>query len=277
MTSEGKRQKANLQRVHGFVGKVIEEKKAKMFTHDELKKKVANAEDVDCHLVKRKAFLEFLLKYHFNDPSFTEQHVKEEVNTFMFAGQDSSGMGLSYLLYCIGLYPKVQEKIVKELNEIFENDDVKEVTLKDLKKMKYLECVIKETFRLFPPVPFFARECNETFDVLGHKVHRGSLCFIFSYALHRDRESFPDPEIFIPERFLPENSIGRHPYAYIPFSAGPRICIGQKFAMMELKTVLANVLRRLRVTSLDPIDRVHVVPNMILRNTMPLRLRFENR
>ncbi|GBN14195.1 Cytochrome P450 4V2 [Araneus ventricosus] len=199
-----------------------------MLELDELKQEAANAEDVDRHVAKSKAFLEFLLECHFNDPSFTEEHVREEVDTFMFAGHDTTGMGLSYVLYCIGLHPEVQKKIVEELDEIFQNDNDREVTCEDLTKLKYLECTIKETFRLYPPVPFFLRECNETFEVLGHKVHRGSLCFIFPYALHRDRESFPNPEKFIPERFFPENSRERHPYAYIPFSAGPRNCIVKK-------------------------------------------------
>ncbi|CAL1301839.1 unnamed protein product [Larinioides sclopetarius] len=276
LTTEGKKYRSNLRKVHGFSRKVIKEKRNEMLERNTLKHD-ETTEDAECQARIRKAFLEFLLEYHFKDPSFTEEFIREEVDTFMFAGYDSTGMALSWILYCVGLYPEVQTKIVAELDEIFQNDIEREVTRDDLTKMKYLECTIKETFRLYTIAPFFMRECNETLKILGHTIYPGSFFLIFPYALHRDRESFSDPEKFIPERFYPENSTERHPYAYVPFSAGPRNCIGQKYAMMELKLLVANILRCLRITSLDPRDKVLVVPYMTLLNTKPLRLRFDTR
>ncbi|GFQ78085.1 cytochrome P450 4c3 [Trichonephila clavata] len=134
-----------------------------------------------------------------------------------------------------------------------------------------------ESLRLYPVVPFVARQCNEPFKVLDHTVPSGSLCLILICELHLDPESFPEPEKFIPERFLPENRVGRHPYAYVPFSAGPRNCIGQKFAMIEEKIVLSSILKKFRVTSLDPKDKVITTPNLTTKNVKPLRLRFEPR
>ncbi|GFT47200.1 cytochrome P450 4V2 [Nephila pilipes] len=116
----------------------------------------------------------------------------------------------------------------------------------------------------------------DVFEV-GHEVPSGSTCLILISEIHHDPDYFPEPEKFIPERFLTENSEGRHPYAFIPFSAGPRNCIGQKFGMMELKVVLANILRKFHVTSLDPKDKVIFTNSMTLRNVKPLRLRFELR
>ncbi|GIY72347.1 cytochrome P450 4V2 [Caerostris darwini] len=229
------------------------------------------------HGKKRKAFLELLLEQHFLDPSFTEEDIKDEVETFMFAGYDTTAMALSWTLYCLGLYPEVQTSAFEELKDIFADDFNRNMTHGDLAKMKYIECVIKETLRLYPVAAFFTRECTEIFSVMGHSVYPGSICFIFPMGLHRDPEVFPEPEKFKPERFFLENCKGRHPYAYIPFSAGPRNCIGQKFAMMELKTVIANVLRHFRITSLDPRDRVHVNSTVVLRNVTPVRLRIEPR
>ncbi|CAL1271327.1 unnamed protein product [Larinioides sclopetarius] len=277
MTTEGKRYKSYLQCMHGLTRKVIKEKKAEMLEHNTSKEEKETTGDTLFPVQKRKAFLEYLLEYHFKDPSLTEEDIKEEVDTFLFAGHDTTGMGISWILYCIGLYPEVQKKVVDELDQIFQNEPEREVTREDLTKMKYLECAIKETFRLYPPASFLMRECEEKIEILGHTIFPGSFCAVFTYALHRDPESFPDPERFIPERFFPENCIGRHPYAYVPFSSGPRNCIGQKFGMMEMKVLAANVLRSFQVTSLDPRDKVLVVPNLTLKNAKPLRLRFEIR
>ncbi|GBN63231.1 Cytochrome P450 4V2 [Araneus ventricosus] len=112
---------------------------------------------------------------------------------------------------------------------------------------------------------------------VGHKVHPRTICGIFIFGLHGDPESFPDPEIFDPDRFLPENSKDRHPYAFVSFSAGPWNCIGQKFAMMEMKTIISSILRRFLVTSLDSREKVILYPNIVNRIVRPVRLRFEFR
>ncbi|GFQ78082.1 cytochrome P450 4V2 [Trichonephila clavata] len=226
---------------------------------------------------KRKAFLELLLEHHLKDPSFTEEDVGEEVDVFMFAGHDTTAMSLSWTLYCLGKNPEIQQRVREELDEIFGDDMDRSIGREDLTRLKYLECVIKEALRLYPSAPFIARECKESFTVLDHTVPSGGLCVILICELHQDPESFPEPEKFIPERFFPGNSVGRHPYAYVPFSAGPRNCIGQKFAMMEEKIVLAHILKKFRVTSLDPRDKVITKPNLTTKNVQPLRLRFEPR
>ncbi|GIX98377.1 cytochrome P450 4V2 [Caerostris extrusa] len=277
-TTIGKNFKANLQCIQGLTRNVMKQKKAEMASSDKNTEEMELNTNDNCALgKKRKAFLELLLELHLQDPSFTEEDVREEVDTFMFAGHDTTAMALSWSLYCLGLYPDIQKTAREELDAIFGNDPKRGVVREDLMKMKYLECVIKETLRLYPAVPMFSRECNESFTVLGHTVHPGTMCFIFAYALHRDPEVFPEPEKFDPTRFFPENSKGRHPYAYIPFSAGSRNCIGQKFAMLEMKTVLAHILRRFHITSLDQRDKVVVYPNITLRNVNPLRLHFQLR
>jgi cytochrome P450 len=112
--------------------------------------------------------------------------------------------------------------------------------------------VFKEAMRLFPPIPVHSRQATKDTD-LGHGyiIPAGTNIFMSVYNLHRDPKHFPDPEKFDPERFTPQNSEGRHPYAYTPFGIGRRMCVGHVFATMEAKTILSTVLRRYRVTEIE--------------------------
>nr|XP_015926218.2 cytochrome P450 4C1 [Parasteatoda tepidariorum] len=278
ITPSGRKFFKNVDVIHRFTRKVIKEKKSEMLENNQLTKEwdvILN--DSPSNTKRRRAFLELLLEHHINDPSFTEEDIREEVDTFMFEGHDTTAMAISWALYFVGLDKLVQKKIQEELDEIFQGDNEREIERDDLVRMKYLECVIKETLRLHPSVPFIGREVRENFKVLDYEIEKGSVCFIFPFMLHRDPESFPDPEKFDPKRFFPENITGRHPYAFVPFSAGPRNCIGQKFALMEEKTVLANIFRSFEVSSKDPRDKVSVTPSLVARNLEPLMLQFTPR
>jgi cytochrome P450 len=109
--------------------------------------------------------------------------------------------------------------------------------------------VLKEAMRLFPPVPVHFRNTSNEID-LGHGriIPTGTDILILAYSVHREPRHFPDPDKFDPDRFTPQNSAGRHPYAYIPFGIGRRFCVGHMFGMMEAKTVLSTVVRRYCVT-----------------------------
>jgi cytochrome P450 len=112
--------------------------------------------------------------------------------------------------------------------------------------------VLKEAMRLFPPVPLHFRESIKEIDLgNGHITPAGTNIFVSVYNIHRDPRHFPDPGKFDPERFSPQNSVGRHPYAYTPFGIGRRMCVGYMFATMEAKTILSTVLRRYRVTEIE--------------------------
>ncbi|XP_035217882.1 probable cytochrome P450 4aa1, partial [Stegodyphus dumicola] len=102
-------------------------------------------------------------------------------------------------------------------------------------------------------------------------------CAIPVYKLHRDQEIFPNPEEFDAERFSPENCKNRHPYAYMPFSMGPRMCIGYQFAMMELKVIVSKLLRKFEFTSLDPRSRSQEMFTVVLANSKPLRIHLKQR
>ncbi|KAJ2947943.1 hypothetical protein O0L34_g9735 [Tuta absoluta] len=201
------------------------------------------------------------------------QGIQEEVDTFMFEGHDTTASGLTYCLMLLANNKDVQNKIVAELDEIFGDSD-RPATIEDFSKMKYLECCIKESLRLYPPVPFVSRLIDDEVKLSVASVPAGTYCHIHIYDLHRQEKYFKNAIQFDPDRFLPENSFGRHPYSYIPFSAGPRNCIGQKFAMMELKSCVAAILRNFVLEPVTRESEVVFIADLVLRNEGPVSIKF---
>ncbi len=190
----------------------------------------------------------------------------------MFEGHDTTAANMAWTLHLLAKNPDIQKRAQEELDEIFESDPKRGATAEDLANMKYLERCIKEGLRLYPSVPLMSRTLHEEATVEGKTVPAGTNVILMNYILHRDPKHFPDPEKFDPDRFLPENSRGRHPYSYVPFSAGPRNCIGQKFASMEEKIVISSVLRNFDMTTTT--NNVTAIPELILRpkNGVPIKL-----
>lgn len=226
---------------------------------------------------KRKAFLDMLLSATDDEgKKLSYRDIREEVDTFMFEGHDTTASAVNWVLYLLGRNPEVQKKVHRELDEEFGNNECS-VTMDNLKNLRYLECVVKEALRLFPSVPMFARTLREDCCIKGYQIPRGTNVLVLTYALHRDPEIFPDPEEFRPERFFPENCKGRHPYAYVPFSAGPRNCIGQRFAQMEEKTLLALILRRFWVESCQKPEELGLCGELILRPNKGIWIKLKRR
>ncbi|XP_033071818.1 cytochrome P450 4V2 isoform X2 [Trachypithecus francoisi] len=198
------------------------------------------------------------------------------LHTFTNNGHDTTAAAMNWSLYLLGSNPEVQKKVDHELDDVFGRSD-RPATVEDLKKLRYLECVIKETLRLFPSVPLFARSVSEDCEVAGYRVLKGTEAVIVPYALHRDPRYFPNPEDFQPERFFPENAQGRHPYAYVPFSAGPRNCIGQKFAVMEEKTILSCILRHFWIESNQKREELGLEGQLILRPSNGIWIKLKRR
>ncbi|XP_027632384.1 cytochrome P450 4V2 isoform X2 [Tupaia chinensis] len=222
MFKEGREHKRGLKILHTFTNNVIAERAKEMKAE-----KGSRGDDGGSvpSKNKRRAFLDLLLNVTDDEGNkLSHEDIREEVDTFMFEGHDTTAAAINWSLYLLGSYPEVQKKVDSELDEVFGQSD-RPANFEDLKKLKYLECVIKETLRLFPSVPLFARTLNEDCEMGGYRIVKGTEAVIIPYALHRDPRYFPNPEEFQPERFFPENVQGRHPYSYVPFSAGPRNCI----------------------------------------------------
>jgi cytochrome P450 family 4 len=139
-----------------------------------------------------------------------------------------------------------------------------------------LDCVIKESLRIYPPVPFISRRLSEDLIIDGVVHSKGGICNVHIFDVHRDPEIFPDPERFDPDRFLPENSANRSNFAFIAFSAGMRSCIGQKFATLELKVMLAKVIRNFKVFPVTTRQEIVFIADMVLRSKNPIIIKFHS-
>lgn len=270
---EGWEHKRTLKIVHNFTNNVITERANEIKRNEKCK----GDDKGTTFKNKRKAFLDLLLNVTDDEgKKLSHEDIREEVDTFMFEGHDTTAAAINWTLYLLGTNPEVQKTLDNELDEVFGKSD-RPATLEDLKKLKYLECVIKESLRIFPSVPLIARYLNQNCEIGGYSLVKGSQALIVPYALHRDPKYFPDPEEFKPERFFPENVKGRHPYAYVPFSAGPRNCIGQRFAMMEEKTILSCILRHFWVESNQKREELGLSGELILRPTKGIWIKLKRR
>uniref|UniRef100_A0A0P4YCM9 Cytochrome p450 n=1 Tax=Daphnia magna TaxID=35525 RepID=A0A0P4YCM9_9CRUS len=205
--------------------------------------------------------LDLLLKASDDGKVLSDQDIRNEIDTFMFEGHDTTTSLMAWFLYCMAVNPKCQEQAFVELDNVFGNSE-RDCTQDDIPNLKYLECCIKETLRLYPSVPAFERNVIEDIEIGGFTIPAGCTLGCLTVATHRNPKVFPDPLAYKPERFLPDEAVGRHPYAYIPFSAGPRNCIGQRFAMLEGKVVLSTLLRRFKFevcTAKPPIPSTQLI------------------
>ncbi|XP_073831826.1 cytochrome P450 4g1-like [Musca autumnalis] len=199
---------------------------------------------------KRLALLDAMMEMSINpEIEWTEDDIIDEVNTIMFEGHDTISAASSFVLCILDIYHEIQEKVVAEQKAIFGENLMRDCTFADTMEMKYLERVIMETFRLYPPVPMIGRRAEHDLKLASgpYIIPKGTTIAIMQYAVHRDPKIYPNPNKFDPDNFLPERMAKRHYYSFIPFSAGPRSCVGRKYAMLKLKVLLSTILRNFGV------------------------------
>jgi cytochrome P450 len=142
--------------------------------------------------------------------------------------------------------------------------------------MKYLEQCIKECLRLYPPIQIIGRQTIKEFTVNNkYLIPFNSTVYVPLVCVHRDPQTFPNPEVFDPKRFSPELRKNRNPYSFIPFSAGPRNCIGQKFALLEEKAILATIFRKYKIQSFVYRNEIKMDISILLRPSNKLKMKFE--
>ncbi|ODN04480.1 Cytochrome P450 4c3 [Orchesella cincta] len=199
---------------------------------------------------------------------FCDQEILDEVNTMINAGFETTSGAVHFLMFLLALNQEHQLICRQEIDSIF-NDPMKcqngILSCDALSDMKHLERCILETLRIFPLAFSMMRKLDIPLK-LDEKTElpAGTTVGVLNFTLHNNPEYFPNPTEFQPDRFLPENCRKRHPYAYMPFSVGPRNCIGMKFAMLESKTMAAHILRNFEVCTSDKIGDVAILPDILM-------------
>jgi len=169
---------------------------------------------------------------------------KEIHNTaflFLLAGHDTMSQGLSFALFQLAMHPDILQKAQAEIDEQLRGE---QPDFDNVQKLAYLSMCLDESMRLYPPGFILERQCVEDVTLHGVDFRAEDIVSIPVWAIHRDPDLWPQPEVFDPERFTPENKEGRHPCAFLPWGLGPRNCIGMRLAQIQLKLALAAVLQQ---------------------------------
>ncbi|XP_071576723.1 cytochrome P450 4C1-like isoform X2 [Temnothorax nylanderi] len=280
LTPKGREQKKVLKVLHGFTERIIAERKLyhdrtngqylKNFGNDTS----AERDDAESIGIRRKrlAMLDLLIAAS-REGLMTDLDVREEVDVFLFGGHDTTAMGLCFIFALLAEHKDIQDRVRNEVNTALQKNEEK-FTMKLLQDLPYLERCIKEALRLYPSVFFISRIPGEDVKLQSYLVPAGTLLHLNIHAVHRDPNFWSNPEVFDPDRFLPEKIRNRHPYSYLPFSGGPRNCIGQRFAMLEMKVMVASLIHSFYVEPIDYLKNLRMQPDMVLRPAHPLRVKF---
>ncbi|XP_060532305.1 cytochrome P450 4g15 [Cylas formicarius] len=236
--------------------------------------------DDDVGEKKRMAFLDLMIEASQNGVVINDEEIKEQVDTIMFEGHDTTAAGSSFFLCQMAAHPDIQEKVIQEIDEIFQGSD-RPATFADTLEMKYLERCLLETLRLFPPVPIIARQLQQDVKLASNPnlvLPSGATIVVGTFKIHRLEEIYgPNSEKFDPDNFLPERTANRHYYGFIPFSAGPRSCVGRKYAMLKLKILLSTILRNFSIKSRLKEDDYKLQGDIILKREDGFKISLEPR
>jgi cytochrome P450 len=203
----------------------------------------------------------------------SDQHLRDEMMTLFLAGHETTANLLTWTWFLLAQHPEAERELSDEIERVLHG---RTPTLGDLPNLPYAEMVIRESLRLFPPAPGVVREPIEDVTIGEFLVPKGSLISIHTFTMQRDARFFPEPERFDPSRFQAgwEQRIPR--YAYLPFGAGPRVCIGNSFAMMEARLILTTVAQQWRMR-LEADQEVAPIQLVTVRAKNGIRMRLERR
>jgi len=201
----------------------------------------------------------------------TDEQVRDEVMTIFVAGHETTANTMSWIFYLLATHPEAEQKLHDELKSVLGG---RLPTVEDIPNLTYVNLIISETLRLYPAAWTINREVVEPVEIGGHTYEPGDTLMMSQYVMHRQEKYFDDPDEFRPERFAGDLLKRIPAYAYFPFGGGPRVCIGNNFALMEAALLLSTIAQRYRLRLAEPDQKVELEPVVTLRpkNGLPMRL-----
>ncbi len=250
-TRANRRFRASARQIDSLLQAIIGERKSGQVQRDDLLSLLIQARDED-------------------GAGMSDQQIRDEAMTLFLAGHETTALALTYALHLLAAHPQHQARVAAEVAAVLNGRDA---TFDDLPALVQTEFALLETLRLYPPAWALGRQALAEVEVGGFRFPRGAEFIMSPWVVHRDPTQFPDPETFDPQRWRDDLQRRLPRFAYFPFGGGPRVCIGNRFAMMEAKLVLATLLQRFRFEPASDAPLV-LAPSATLRPRDGLRLRL---
>lgn len=222
-TAANRRAQAAMDRVNAFMAEIVAERRADPTEHDDLLALLLAVRDPD------------------SGAAMSEEQLRAELLTNFFAGHETTAQALTWMWYLLSLHPGVRAQLEEELARVLGG---RAPTLADLPNLTLTRAIIDETLRLYPPVWGYVRQALAADEIDGYHIPAGAMVMVSPFITHRLPTIWPNPEGFDPGRWMSEQGAGRPKHAYFPFGAGPRVCIGNNFALLEMRLMLATAAQR---------------------------------
>ncbi len=219
--------------------------------------------------------LDMLLSARYEDTGegMTDRQLLEECMVLFAAGHETSANSLVWTLYLFTQHPEVVQKIREELAQVIGN---RKIAFEDLRQLEYITQVVKESMRMYPPAWVTDRLSVADDEILGYKIPKDTVALTFIYGAHHNPKVWDQPEEFRPERFTKENMKDKHKFSYFPFGGGPRLCIGNNFAMMEMQLAIASLVQKFDFKLVEN-QQIEMQPLVTLRPKYGIKMRLRKK
>jgi cytochrome P450 len=275
LTRSGRRCADLAQYARDVSRRAVEIRKQEIITEEAATR--ANRDPDPVTITEKKPLLDLLISEQIENPdNISMNEIVDEVTTFIAVGHETTGTAMTWAAYLLGRHPEIQEQVHEEIMDLLTSggDPHRRLSFEEIKcYLPFTEAVLFETLRFFPGPANVTKVMDQDVKLNDdYTIRKGTSVVVDLMALHNDVNHWQQPEKFMPERFLHQRK--RHPFSFLPFSAGSRNCIGQKFALLEMKTVIVSLVRAFKMQSLDQMDTVVTVLQPAIKPVSPIRMKF---